>query len=436
MIVARSVMPTPLRVAIRNVVSLLALALVACSSPQHVEMPPAQGSWPMYQLRPDHNALIDRPFSAAWSTDLGSRINGGLAIVGDVILLDTFAHEVVALNAHTGATLWKSHGGDIIMSTPVVRDGTVFVGSGHNGRLHQPEDNRFTYTPDAQGDPVWGRPEGDDVIALDVATGAERWRYHTVGEDMPSPAIVDDMLVFANGDLHAYGLRANTGTEVWKRALNGLATMASANAVGGRVIVSVCNDAPYRCETDALDPHSGNVVWRANEGNSDSSPASADGKVFVCGVHNASGPFVQGGTTTVAALEERTGRVLWRYNTRNAAPYTEVGSAERAIAGTYADGTYYQAIPTEDDLVALDARSGRVKWHFKSLAPIKMSPVVARGHLYVGDGAGLLYVIDVASGKLVTSRSFKRSFTVSPPVVVGDTVFVANDSVVYAIPTK
>jgi outer membrane protein assembly factor BamB len=411
----------------------LALALAACS--HKVEMPPTAGDWPMYQLRADHNAFIDRPFSASWSADMGSRINGGLAVVGDVVLLDTFAPEVVALDARSGAVLWRSRAKNVLMSTPVVRDGLIFVGSGHNGRLHQPPDSRFTYTPEADGDPVWGRPEGDDVMALDLATGEERWRYHTVGEDMPSPALDGDVLVFANGDLHAYGLRANSGKAVWKRELNGLATMASAAVVDGKVVVSVCNDAPYRCETDALQPRSGKVVWRATEGNSDASPASGGGNVFVSSVHDVAGPYAQGGTTTVAALDARTGRVVWRYQTHTAQPYTEVGSAERAVAGTYSSGTYYQAIPSEDELVAFDAKSGRVKWHFKSRAPIKMSPVVARGSVYVGDGAGLFYVIDAATGKLVASRSFRRSFTVSPPVVMGQTVLVANDSVVYAIPT-
>ncbi|MBV8490758.1 MAG: PQQ-binding-like beta-propeller repeat protein [Candidatus Eremiobacteraeota bacterium] len=375
-----------------------------------------------------------RGFNVAWNLDAGSRINGGLAIIGDTLIFDTFNMEVVAVRARTGEQIWRSRAHNVLMSTPVVADDMVYVGSGHNGRLVPPADNRFTYTPNDPGNPIWGHPAGDAVIAYDLATGKERWTYKTVGEDMPSPALVDGVLIFANGDLHAYGLAGASGKQLWKHQLDGLATMASATVAQGRVFLSACNDAPYRCHTIAVEPRSGSMLWSSPNGNSDSSPTFADGRVFVSGIENVDGPYSQGGRTVVAALDARSGKVLWRYRTPGTGPYTEVGSNERAIAGTYAQGTYYQAVPSQDLLLAFDGASGRIRWTFKSLGPIKMSPVIDSGRLYVGDGAGVLYVLDSRTGTLFTSRTFKRGFTVSPPLLVGDTMFVANDSFVYAIP--
>ena len=65
-----------------------------------------------------------------------------------------------------------------------------------------------------------------------------------------------------------------------------------------------------------------------------------------------------------------------------------------------------------------------------------MSPIINRGRLYVGDIAGILYVIDASNGALLTSRLFAEPFTTSPPVVIGNVVIVANDTHVYAIPIR
>lgn len=419
----------------RTLLLFASCALVACSP--HGASSPRVGSWPMYQLRSDHNAVLPRKgYANAWSFDVGARVNGGLAWVDGILVFGTFANEVIGLDASSGKLLWRTRLSNVVMSTPIVADGTVYVGTGHNGRLHQPPDNRYTYTPSSGGDPTWGRPEGDEVVALDLTAGSKRWSLTTIGEDMPSPAILDGVLVFANGDLHAYGVAASSGRLLWTKSIDGFATMASAISVNGIVIMSACNDAPYRCTTFSVEPRTGKVIWRSNYGNSDSSPTYGDGRVFVSGVEDQAGPYSNGGRTVVTALDSRSGTRLWQRFTQIAAPYTEVGSNERAIAGTYNRDTYFQPIPGDDVILAFDAATGRTKWRFKSLAPIKMSPVVSDHRVYFADGAGLLYVLDEKTGTMLTSRAFRRGFTVSPPVIVGETLFIANDSVVYAVPTS
>ncbi len=75
-------------------------------------------------------------FRQHWSFDTKAKINGGLAIVGNTLFLDTFGKEVIALDARTGKLIWRTGGlRNIIMSTPVVAEGLVFVGSGANDML-------------------------------------------------------------------------------------------------------------------------------------------------------------------------------------------------------------------------------------------------------------------------------------------------------------
>ena len=424
---------------------IVSLALVSCgqhpSSPSRMAAATTE-SWIMYQHSPDHNAVLTKPTNVdTWQFDAGARINGGFAVVGNTLLLDTFNNELVALDVRSGKVLWRSKSDNVLMSTPVVANGLIYVGSGDNGRLaggSGPSTYASTYSSAhaAQVNPTWGRPEGDAMLAYDLTTGKQRWIYRTVGEDMPSPAIVGDTLIFANGDLHMYGLNTQTGEQRWMREVDGLATMASATVASGLTYLSICNDAPYRCQTLAVDAPTGRVAWHAPFGNSDSSPAFGDGRIYVSGIVNEADQARHTGYGVVAALDAKTGQTRWTYRTPHAGPYTEVGSSERAIAGTFADGIYYQPIPTHDQLLAFDASTGAIRWRFASAAPIKMSPIVKGGKLYVGDTAGILYTLNARTGALQTSRLFKKPFTTSPPVMIGKTMLVANDSIVYAFATK
>jgi outer membrane protein assembly factor BamB len=71
---------------------------------------------------------------------------------------------------------------------PVVKDGTMFVGSSLNDRL----------------------------TALDVATGAEKWRFHAEGPIRFAPVAWQDRVYVGSDDGHVYCLRAEDGKLVWK----------------------------------------------------------------------------------------------------------------------------------------------------------------------------------------------------------------------------
>jgi outer membrane protein assembly factor BamB len=114
--------------------------------------------------------------------------------------------------------------------------------------------------------------------------------------------------------------------------------------------------------------------------------------------------------------------------------FTPVGSHEQAIAGLAVNGVLYQAIPATNEFAAFDA-AGHLKWKISTEAPVKMSAVLSNGKLYFGDTGHTLYVVDAASGRVVGGRQFPSYFTVSPPVIAGATLYIANDDTVYAVPT-
>lgn len=399
----------------RRVIALLFLGLAASVSP-------ANADWPEYQLSPAHNAILPGDQKIHWIIDIGEKDNGGLAVDHDMIFLDDFSGKVMAFDAKTGNPAWSTDVGTIAMSTPIVADGLVIVGTGRNGRLY-PSGSDYT----------WGRSGGDDVIALDGKTGAIIWKFHTVGENMPSPAYVHGRIVFANGDQHAYGLDARTGRLLWKIALNGIANMASATIVGEDVLLSSCSVQPYECETILVNSNDGHLVWKSPFGGADCSPNVGEGTVFVSQTSDETRVFTYGGVAIVSALSLRNGKLLWQYRSP-VGPYTAVGSSERTISGTYWRGTYYQALPLTDGLTAFDATSGHINWTFQSIAPIKQSPIIVNGRLYIGDTGGMFYTIDALTGQLIHGAPFNQPFSPSPPVAYGGTILVTGGHYLYAFP--
>jgi outer membrane protein assembly factor BamB len=399
------------------------LSAAACSSPPPYDATSASAktttalaNWPMYQANAEHNAVVARPgFKAEWVFDAGAQINGGVAVVGDTLVIDTFAHKVIALDLKRGVLQWASEVENIAMSTPVVADGAVYVGTGSNERMHVAtttmvsKTTRFIET-------LWGRPEGDRVVALNLSDGKRRWTFATPGEDMP-----------------AYGLNARTGAMVWRTSLPGISTMASANVSHNRVLLGICSGTTYAGSTVAVDPARGSIVWSAEHGDCDSAPTVAGGRIFVSGAPHRRASYGVEFRGEVSALDADTGGTLWTYHAPTAGPTTMVGSSERAVAGCYADGMYFQSIPTSNLVVAFDAVTGRVRWSFHTVAPSKMSPIVNAHRLYIGDTAGLLYTLDAKSGTLANARPFRVGFSTTPPVMVGSTLIVVAGSKVYAL---
>jgi len=415
-------------------VTLTGIFLSGCSTAEKRQATVhVRGSWLMYQYRPDHNAVIPARSTSSWTYDTKSKINGGLAIVDDVLFVDTFDFRILALDALSGAVRWQSKTDNIVMSTPIVADGKVFVGTGHNGGLHSGASS-FAYATrgGAQDPPMWGREEGDHMLAFDAGSGVKAWSYRTAGEDMPSPVYVDGTIVFANGDFHAYGLDARNGSARWQRELRGISTMASAAATGRTAFVGLCT-RQLRGETVALDARTGTVKWSAPFGDCDSSPTVANNRVFVTGVDENVMNFGYGGHGYAAALDAQTGRLRWKYRSV-AGPFTRPGSNERAIAGVYANGAYITSLATSGEVVALDARSGRPIWSRRTAGPVKMSPVVAGGRVYFGDTVGVFYVLGERDGRLISTRMFEQGFATAPCVVFGKTIYLVNATQVIAMP--
>lgn len=157
-------------------------------------------------------------------------------------ILEPLAHDhnVSALNAHTGALLWRYTTGWAIGSSPAVANGVVYIGSNDH-----------------------------KVYALDANTGGLLWSFPTGGmEEGASPTIANGVVYFGSEDYNFYVLKASTGAMLWKyqtgefiigspAVVNGVVHIGSrdGNVYAFGLPKGLAKQAPKRPDPKALRPN-------------------------------------------------------------------------------------------------------------------------------------------------------------------------------------
>ena len=82
---------------------------------------------------------------------------------------------------------------------------------------------------------------------------------------------------------------------------------------------------------------------------------------------------------------------------------------------------------------ALDARTGKSVWSFQTGARVDSSPVVASGRVYVGSNDGKLYVFDAATGASIQQFEAGGPLSASPAIASGRLVIGSQDGKLFAL---
>jgi len=227
----------------------------------------------------------------------------------------------------------------------------------------------------------FGSGDSGGVVALELATGAERWRYVTPFPAVASPAVADGVVVVAtkNGELH--GIDLATGGERWRQN------------VGADV------------------PTFEAGLWAP--------PTIADGLVYAA---------LQGNFT---ALDVQTGTPVWARDPEDP-EYTWLGSL---AAVAVADGSAIASFNRSLGLQSWSASTGVTQWTIndgRGMA-VNAAPVVAGGTAYVISSAGVVSAIDAATAATrwtmsVTPRGNSWDYTVTATPALSDTrLFVGTN---------
>ncbi len=279
---------------------------------------------------------------------------GGLAFDGGRIYVHSGLNFFVALDASSGAELWRSETLVPFHGAPTVADGRVFVSSDDN-----------------------------ELLALDTDSGQVLWTYQGIVESArlltaPSPAVLGDIVVapFASGELIA--LRVQNGNPIWQDSLTragGLTAMSEINDVAG-------------------------------------SPVVVDNTVYAM---SHSGLLV--------AISLRTGERLW-------------SQPAGGLHAPWVAGDFLYITTSEAEIVCLNRHDGEVYWItqldlFENARERKnrlawTGPVLAGGRIVVASSRGEMRVLNAYDGTIMSNRDLPGDVFI-PPVIANETVYVVTD---------
>ncbi|MBE0545942.1 MAG: PQQ-like beta-propeller repeat protein [Verrucomicrobia bacterium] len=179
------------------------------------------------------------PLKLVWRKELWQELSGPrVEVIGDtrLVFMGTYAGNMYAWAAHSGAEKWVFRTRGAIGHSPVLSDDKLFFGS---------MDRRLYAVEAATGKEIWNYEcaEGswtspiafhglvmfgarDGVFyALHESDGRLAWKYQTDDRILTSASITGDgeRVIFASEDMHVYCLNVRDGARIWKsRKLQGL----------------------------------------------------------------------------------------------------------------------------------------------------------------------------------------------------------------------
>ncbi|MBX3174966.1 MAG: PQQ-binding-like beta-propeller repeat protein [Gemmatimonadaceae bacterium] len=315
-----------------------------------------------------------------------------VATDGTRLFAESADGDLVALSMETGAVLWSiPFSEDYWAGTPVYADGLVLAAT-DRARAHDaatgverwsialPSSAIYHVTATANG--VWYVGVGNEVLALDVQTGDERWRQTFAGTD-PYPALARAITV-AGGVLYICGEQALT--------MNGALTQ-------GPVV--------------AMDATTGEVLWThiikfEEEYNyCISEPSVADDAVVVADY----------GSNNVMALDRATGEQRWHFR----GPFGWYGS--RAPPIIRGDTVFFASV--DKTVRALDLGTGSTIWETQFDGSLR--GLANCGAVLLANNFSL-HTLDSRTGAVIGENindSWPLDLVPSTrPVVVGDTAWI------------
>ena len=310
-------------------------------------------------------------------------------VSGGVFYVASGSGDVVALQADSGATLWRASAG-----------GAIAAGVGSDGR----------YTSVVT--------RGNEVVTFD--SGREVWRKRVPSAVVTPPFVAGERVFVMGVDRVVHAFDALDGRRLWVYSKPGDAlTLAQAS-----VVTSFRNNlvVAQGQRLTALDPLRGTVQWEVPL-------ASPRGTNEVERLADLIGPAVRVGDrvcarafqSAVGCADAARGALLW---SRNNAGAQAVASNEELVFGADAS----------DRITAWRASSGDVAWQSEKLLYRGLSGALAVGPSVVfGDSEGYLHFMAAASGEQQLRLRTGSKAILGAPALSGTTMLVvAQDGGIYA----
>ncbi|MDO3642150.1 PQQ-binding-like beta-propeller repeat protein [Mucilaginibacter sp. L3T2-6] len=255
-----------------------------------------------------------------------------------------------------------------------------------------------------------------------------KWKFLVPGAVIASPVIDGEVVYFSSLDKNLYAVNLQTGKQLWKFATMG--ENRSAPLIAGQQLYFLSGDGNVYC----LDKNTAKVNWTFKTG------GERKYELFAFADHIHSSPVLDGdvlyfgsGDNNIYALNAKTGQALWSFKTGDVVHATPVIKNNNLLVGSF-DGYFYN----------LDKHSGKLIWKFKSVGQryfpkgeFSGQPAMRGNTVYVGSRDFNLYAINIKTGACNWNHYFTHGWSVAKPQFYKNLVIntTMDERVVAAIDT-
>ena len=295
-----------------------------------------------------------------WRTPVDSCIRFSLAADNGRIFAQTNSGVGYAFDAHTGRVVWKKR----VFSEktwPMASKSSVLV---YRGKVI-----------------MYG--DYDPIVLFDARSGEILARCKLGGRRMYAGPFPDGDRLWVHNLYWAFACDMMTGKPLWK---------VTGKGVGRRgCSIGVVHDGVYYVRgyscVAAYNRADGELLWRVNN------------RVLSAGalIPTIAGGVLYAGGQDTFAVDLKTRKTLWTYSAMRKPGENNQRQTFGGQSSPLVSGNLLYVGRDDGDLAALDRRSGKLVWRFNVGVPIKSSPVVSGNMLFVSDYDGNLYAFASAS---------------------------------------
>lgn len=352
--------------------------------------------------RPPEN---DGSRTKLWSVKLDGKLSKPHcypAVGAGILYISTEGGTLAALELESGVAVWQHLLGDgCVASTLAIHQSQLLVAC---------QDMRAISA------------SGKALLALDVKTAKEIWRYETSAHSLSGPVVANGTICFTTTDGQLHAVDAMKGERQW--VVEHSPWGPDAPAIGDDIVCAGGQGGTLSAYA-AID---GIKLWSFSaEGWFATRPCIADGCVFALSWHDH-----------LYALDAHSGQLLWTFKDEcGEAPTTPPLVADgRVFVGAQVSREISDAQKKVYAVLALDARNGIELWRHYSQDLIFAPLAVAEGVLFFGLNDGSLYAVDATSGEMRWQMQGQARIVTEPQVVGGIVCFGERDGTLHAVRWK
>ena len=345
--------------------------------------------------------------------------------VSSIILVFLMA---VSAPAFTGHEMWKLQLDSPVTSGIIVSEGTVFFGT-ETGRIYAVNAKSGNIVWDFKGDnTVYGKPGlvrdmvifamGDGaIIALKASDGSLVWAAGGIGGRDTSGNAVNDGLsdgtatgsgfvYVSKDDRKVHAFRDTDGRTAWTYTTGAQGVRSAPEYSDGLVFVG-----EYDGIFSIIDAKSGKRLNGGGAGGAINTPTAKNGNVYFSSWDGSINAVKINGVVP-----------LWHVNIHDVITTQPEVSSGKIVVGT-----------GRGAVVALDEKTGRTLWRFNTKSGnISAKPVIADGLVFAGAESGSFYVLDLGTGRSAGTLGNVNGIVATPAYSDG-VIYFGSGNTIYAM---